>query len=56
MENKSRITFLKSRLPRRSKRLREKASGYLVDGVSKEKEASLCLPNKKKKNYSGEKI
>ena len=56
-KNKPRTTLHVSRPPRRSKRLREKASGYILDGVSRQNEASLCVPKKKKKkNYSGEKI
>ena len=47
--------LLVSRPPRRSKRLREKASGNIPDGVSGHSEAFLCVPKMKKlkKNYSG---
>ena len=54
-ENISTTTVLTSRPPRRSKRLREKASGYIL-GDSKENEASMCFPIKKKKSFSCGKI
>ena len=44
-----------SRPPRRSKRLRDEASGYMLDGVSKQNEAALCVPKKKKKKISVDK-
>ena len=47
--NKTKTTLLVARPPRRSKRLREKVSGYVLDEVSRQNEASLCVPKKKKK-------
>ena len=54
--NKTKTTLLLARPPRRSKRLREKASGYLLDGVSSQNEASFCVHTKKKRKYSCSKI
>ena len=51
----TRTALLVSRPARRSKRLREKASGYIVDGVGWQNEASLCVPKKKKKKIYGDK-
>ena len=43
--------------PRRSKRLRKKASGFIFDRASKENEASIRTPTKKKKtNHSSDNI
>ena len=55
-EDKSRTSLLISQPPRRSKRLREKVSGYMLDGISLQNESSLCLAKKKEKKYSGGKI
>ena len=56
VEKKRKAQLLISAPPRRSKRLREKASGCILDGVSKHNEASIRFPKKKMTNQSSDNI
>ena len=57
MGKKPKAQLLLSAHPRRSKRLSKKASGFIFDRASKENEASIRTPTKKKKtNHSSDNI